>query len=149
MLSNPGRGKTHMTIGIGLKACSMRMTVLFKNAASLSTELSEARDNYSLRRLKKKIQRADLLILDEMGYVSFDRYQSELLFKIIADRSERGSIIITTNLPFSKWTTLFENAAMVAAMIDRLTFQFYVLDMNGESHRLARLSKVRSRWFTF
>ena len=143
MLGNPGRGKTHMAIGLGLKACSMGMTVLFKNAASLSTELTEARDNYSLGRLEKRIQRADLLILDEMGYVSFDRYQSELLFKIIADRSERGSIIITTNLPFSEWTTLFENTAMVAAMIDRLTFNSYVLDMNGESYRLAQTRKSR------
>ena len=143
MLGNPGRGKTHMAIGLGLKACSMGMTVLFKNAASLSTELTEARDNYSLGRLEKRIQRADLLILDEMGYVSFDRYQSELLFKIIADRSERGSIIITTNLPFSEWTTLFENTAMVAAMIDRLTFNSYVLDMNGESYRLAKTRKAR------
>jgi len=143
MLGNPGRGKTHMAIGLGLKACSMGMSVLFKNAASLSTELSEARDNYSLGRLEKRIQRADLLILDEMGYVSFDRYQSELLFKIIADRSERGSIIITTNLPFSEWTTLFENTAMVAAMIDRLTFQSYVLDMNGESYRLEQTKKAK------
>ncbi len=143
MLGNPGRGKTHMAIGLGLKACAMGMTVLFKNAASLSTELTEARDNYSLGRLEKRIQRADLLILDEMGYVSFDRYQSELLFKIIAERSERGSIIITTNLPFSEWTTLFENTAMVAAMIDRLTFNSYVLDMNGESYRLAQTRKAR------
>ncbi len=143
MLGNPGRGKTHMAIGLGLKACSLGMTVLFKNAASLSTELAEARDNYSLGRLEKRIQKADLLILDEMGYVSFDRYQSELLFKIIADRSERGSIIITTNLPFSEWTTLFENTAMVAAMIDRLTFQSYVLDMNGESYRLSVTKKNR------
>lgn len=143
MLGNPGRGKTHMAIGLGLKACSMGMTVLFKNAASLSTELTEARDNYTLGRLEKRIQRADLLILDEMGYVSFDRYQSELLFKIIADRSERGSIIITTNLPFSEWTTLFENTAMVAAMIDRLTFQSYVLDMNGDSYRLSKTKRSK------
>ena len=76
-----------------------------------------------------------------MGYVSFDRYQSELLFKVVADRSERGSIIITTNLPFSEWTTLFENLAMVAAMVDRLTFQSYILDMNGESYRLEQAKK--------
>ena len=89
MLGNPGRGKTHMAIGIALKACSMGMSVLFKNAASLSTELTEARDNYVLGKLEKRIQRADLLILDEMGYVSFDRYQSELLFKVVADRSDQ------------------------------------------------------------
>lgn len=136
MIGNPGRGKTHIAIGIGLKACASGKSVLFKNAASLSTELSEARDNYSLGKLEKKIRNVDLLILDEMGYVSFDRYQSELLFKVIADRSERGSIIVTTNLAFSEWTSLFENSAMVAALVDRLTFKSYVLDMNGESYRL-------------
>ena len=136
MLGNPGRGKTHLAIGLGLKACALGMTVLFRNAASLSTELREARDNYSLGKLEKKIQRADLLILDEMGYVSFDRYQSDLLFKVIANRSERGSIIVTTNLPFSEWPSLFENTAMVASMVDRLTFKSHILDMNGESYRL-------------
>lgn len=112
------------------------MTVLFKNASSLSTELSEAKDTYTLGKLEKKIRNVDLLILDEMGYVSFDRYQSELLFKVIADRSERGSIIVTTNLAFSNWTNLFENTALVAALVDRLTFKSYVLDMNGDSYRL-------------
>ena len=109
MIGNPGRGKTHIAIGIGLKACSSGMSVLFKNAASLSTELMEARDNYSLGKLEKKIRSVDLLILDEMGYVSFDRYQSELLFKVIVDRSERGSIIVTSNLAFSEWTSLFRH----------------------------------------
>lgn len=136
MIGNPGRGKTHIAIGIGLKACASGMNVLFKNAASLSTELSEAKDNYSLGKIEKRIQKADLLILDEMGYVSFDRFQSELLFKVIADRSERGSTIVTTNLSFSEWTSLFDNTALVAALVDRLTFKSYILDMNGDSYRL-------------
>lgn len=136
MIGNPGRGKTHMAIGIGLKACASGKSVLFKNAASLSTELSEAKDNYALGKLEKRIQKVDLLIIDEMGYVSFDRFQSELLFKVIADRSERGSTIVTTNLAFSEWTNLFENTAMVAALVDCLTFRSYVLDMNGDSYRL-------------
>ena len=93
MFGNPGRGKTHMAIGLGLKACEAGMNVLFKNTATLSCELTEARDNFVLGKLEKKLQRADLLILDEMGYVSFDRHKSELLFKVVADRSERGSII--------------------------------------------------------
>ena len=136
MIGNPGRGKTHMAIGIGLKACANGNSVLVKNAASLSTELSEAKDNYALGKLEKKIQKVDLLIIDEMGYVSFDRFQSELLFKVIADRSELGSTIVTTNLAFSEWTTLFENTGLVAALVDRLTFKSYVLDMNGNSYRL-------------
>ena len=125
-----------MAIGIGLKACANGKSVLFKNAASLSTELSEAKDNYALGKLEKKIQKVDLLIIDEMGYVSFDRFQSELLFKVIADRSELGSTIVTTNLAFSELTTLFENTGLVAALVDRLTFKSYVLDMNGNSYRL-------------
>ena len=143
MIGNPGRGKTHMAIGLGLKACALGMNVLFKNTATLSTELAEAKDNYALGKLEKRIQRADLLILDEMSYVSFDRSQSELLFKVVSDRSERGSVIVTTNLPFSQWTELFENTAMVAALVDRLTFKSYVLDMNGDSYRLDQTLKTQ------
>lgn len=141
MIGNPGRGKTHLSLGLGLKACSLGLDVLFKNAASLSTELAEARDNYSLGKLEKRIQKADLLILDELSYISFNRHQSELLFKVVSERSERGSVIVTTNLPFSQWTDLFENTTMVAALVDRLTFKSYVLDMNGESYRLEQTMK--------
>ena len=136
MVGNPGRGKTHLSIALGLKACSQGLNVLFKNAATLSTELCEARDNYRLGKLERSLAKADLLILDELSYLSFNRHQSELLFKVISDRSEKGSTIVTTNLPFSKWTELFENTTMVAALIDRLTFHSHVLDMNGESYRL-------------
>ena len=121
MIGNPGRGKTHLAIALGLKACTQGYNVLFKNAATLSTELCEAKDNYHL---------------DELSYLSFNRHQSELLFKVISERSEKSSPIVTTNLPFSKWTDLFENTTMVAALIDRLTFRSHVLDMNGDSYRL-------------
>lgn len=136
MIGNPGRGKTHLAIALGLKACCQGYSVLFKNAASLSTELCEAKDHYSLGKLERTLSRADLLILDELSYLSFNRHQSELLFKVISDRSEKSSTIVTTNLPFSRWTELFENSTMVAAMVDRLTFHSHVLDMNGESFRL-------------
>ena len=135
-IGNPGRGKTHMVIGLGLKACALGMNVLCKNAATLSMELTKAKDNYVLGKLEKRIRQADLLILDEMSYVSFDRFQSELLVKAVSDRSERGSVIVTTNLPFSQWIELFENTALVVALVDRLTFKSYVLDMNGDSYRL-------------
>ena len=136
MIGNPGRGKTHLSIALGLKACAQGYSVLFKNAATLSTELCEAKDNYRLGKLERTLAKADLLILDELSYLSFNRYQSELLFKVISDRSEKNSTIVTTNLPFSKWTELFENTTMVAALIDRLTFRSHVLDMNGDSYRL-------------
>ena len=143
MIGNPGRGKTHLAIGLGLKACSLGMNVLFKNAATLSTELTEAKDNYVLGKLEKRIRQADLLILDEMSYMSFDRFQSEMVFKAVSDRSERGSVIVTTNLPFSQWTELFQNTAMVAALVDRLTFKSFVLDMNGDSFRLDQSLKSK------
>ena len=142
LFGNPGRGKTHLAIGLGLKACEAGMSVLFQNAATLCRELTEARNTFSLGRLEKKLTRVDLLILDEMGYVSFDRSQSELIFKIVADRSERGSIIITTNLAFSEWTDLFQNTALLTALIDRLTFRSHLIDMNGESYRLEQAKKM-------
>lgn len=141
MIGNPGRGKTHLAIALGLKACAQGFRVLFKNAATLSTELCEAKDNYHLGKLGRSLAKADLLILDELSYLSFNRHQSELLFKVISDRSEKASTIVTTNLPFSKWTDLFENTTMVAALIDRLTFRSHVLDMNGESYRLKATMK--------
>ena len=143
-IGNPGRGKTHLSIALGLKACQAGFRVLFKNAAALSTELCEARDRYALGKLERTLAKADLLILDELSYLSFNRHQSELLFKVISDRTEKSSTIVTTNLPFSRWTELFENTTMVAALIDRLTFNSHVLDMNGESYRLKAAKKKKA-----
>jgi DNA replication protein DnaC len=136
MIGNPGRGKTHIAIALGIKACLQGYRVLFKNASTLSTELTEARDNYRLGKLERQLDHTDLLILDELSYLSFNKYESDLLFKVLSDRSERSSTIVTTNLPFSKWTELFENTTMVAALVDRLTYRSHVLDMNGPSYRL-------------
>lgn len=136
MIGNPGRGKTHASIAIGLKACLLGYRVLFKNAGTLSTELAEARDAYQLGRIERQLEKTDLLILDELSYMSFNKYESELLFKVISDRSERSSTIVTTNLPFSRWTELFENTTMVSALVDRLTYKSHVLDMSGPSYRL-------------
>jgi len=142
-IGNPGRGKTHLSIALGMKACAAGFRVLFKNAAALSAELCEARDDYSLHRLQKSLRSVDLLILDELSYISFNRCQSELLFTVLSERSERCSTILSTNLPFSRWTELFDHPALVAALVDRLTFRSHVLDMNGESYRLISvLSKV-------
>ena len=131
MIGNPGRGKTH--ISIGLKAYLQGYRVLFKNAGTLATELTEARDAYQLGRIERQLEKTDLLILDELSYMSFNKYESELLFKVISERSERYSTIVTTNLAFSDWPQLFENTTMVAALIDRLTYRSHVLDMSGPS----------------
>lgn len=136
MIGNPGRGKTHIAIALGVKACLLGFRVLFRSATMLSTELAEARDSYQLRKLERQLAKTDLLILDELSYLKFNKYESDLLFRILSERSERTSTIVTTNLPFSQWTELFENTTMVAALVDRLTYRSHVLDMSGQSYRL-------------
>lgn len=136
MIGPPGTGKTHLAIGLGMKACALGYKVMFRTAATIATELCEAKDTYRLSKLENTIEKADLLILDELSYLSFNRHQSDLLFKVVSERSERASIIVTTNLEFSRWTEMFENETMVAALVDRLTFKSHLLDMNGSSYRL-------------
>lgn len=141
MIGNPGRGKTHLSIALGMKACRAGYKVLFRNAGTLSTQLVEAKDTYALAKLQKQLASADLLIIDELSYISFNRHQSELLFQVISDRTEKKSTIVTTNLPFSKWTDLFSSDIMVNALVDRLTFRSHVMDMNGKSYRLEQSKK--------
>ena len=122
---------------LGIKACLLGYKVQFANAATLASELKEARDSYQLRRLEKGIAANDLLLLDELSYARFNQKESELLFKVIAERSERASTIITTNLVFSKWMEMFASDTLVAALVDRLTYRSHVLNMNGESYRFS------------
>lgn len=144
MIGNPGTGKTHLSIALGTKACMQGMNVKFYTAANLSNELIEAQDNHKLVRLEKQISKADLLIIDELSYLTFNRHQSELLFKVVADRAERRSVIVSTNLRFSEWTTMFENQTMVTALIDRLTFRSHVLNMNSDNPYRAEHAAVVS-----
>lgn len=136
MVGNPGTGKTHLMTAIGIKACILGYKVLFYNASTLASELKEARSDYQLRKMEKTIAGADLLLLDELSYAKFNQEESELLFKVIAERSERSSTVITTNLEFSKWTEMLSNAALVSALVDRLTDHSHILNMNGNSYRL-------------
>ncbi len=132
MIGNPGTGKTHLSIALGIKACMQGMNVKFFTAANLSNELIEAQEYKKLTRIEKQLAKADLLIIDELSYLTFNRHQSELLFKVIADRAERRSVIVSTNLKFSDWITMFDNKTMVTALIDRLTFRSHVLNMNSD-----------------
>ena len=133
MIGNPGTGKTHLSIALGVKACLQGLNVKFFTAANLSNALIEAQEYKQLLKLEKQIAKADLLIIDELSYITFNRHQSELLFKVIADRAERKSVIVSTNLKFSDWISMFENTTMVTALIDRLTFRSHVLNMNSEN----------------
>ena len=143
MIGNPGTGKTHLSIALGIKACMQGMNVKFFTAANLSNQLIESQDNHKLIRLEKQISKAELLIIDELSYLTFNRHQSELLFKVVADRAERRSVIVSTNLSFSDWTSMFENHTMVTALIDRLTFRSHVLNMNSDNpYRAEHAAKI-------
>jgi DNA replication protein DnaC len=137
MIGNPGGGKTHISIGIGMKACYAGINVKFYTAINLANELAEAVQTHKISKLENSLSKVELLIIDELSYLTFNRHQSEMLFQIISERSERASVILTTNLEFSNWTELFENEIMVAALIDRITFRSHILNMNvKESYRL-------------
>ena len=122
--------KTHLATALGINACCAGFRVRFCTAGSLAAELSEAIQESRLSKLEKSLRKFDLLIIDELSYLTFSRSQSELLFQVISERSERASLIITTNLEFSQWTQLFENEMMVAALVDRVTFHSQILNMN-------------------
>ena len=139
-----GTGKTHLAIVAGLRACELGMTVKFYTVAELVMRLAEAKRAGTLERLMTEIQRTQLLILDEWGYIPVDKEGSQLLFRVIADSYESRSLIITTNLEFSKWGSVFTDDQMAAAMIDRLAHHGHLLVFEGESYRMKNaLMKTR------
>jgi len=133
---NPGTGKTHLSIGLGIKACFEGYRVLFTTIPLLINQLKESRSQKVLRAFGNKFANYDLVIADELGYISFDKEGSELLFTHLSLRSNRKSTIITTNLSFERWDEIFHDPVMTAAMVDRLTHKSYMVNMNGNSFRL-------------
>lgn len=131
-----GTGKTHLATALGLIACKHDLKVKFYTVTSLVSRLSEAHEKKCLEKMIKDLSRLDLLILDEWGYVPIDRKGSQLLFSVIADSYEQKSLIITTNIEFSMWGSIFTDEQMAAAMIDRLVHHGYLLLFEGESYRL-------------
>ena len=135
LAGNPGTGKTHLAIGLGIKACLEGYKVLFTTVPLLVNQLKESRSNRVLMSFENKFEKYDLIIADEMGYISFDKEGSELLFTNLSLRAGRKSIIITTNLSFESWDEIFKDPVITAAMIDRLTHKAYIVNMNGNSYR--------------
>lgn len=133
---NPGTGKTHISIGLGIEACNMGYKVYFTTVASLINELKESRSEKKLYTFEKRFEKYDLIVADELGYISFDKEGSEILFTFLSLRAERKSTIITTNLSFDRWNEIFNDAVLTAALIDRLTHKSYVINMNGDSYRI-------------
>ncbi len=136
LISNPGMGKTHYSIGLGMKACLQGKKVLFVSVPNLVVELKEAMSQNQITQYKKKFEKYDLVILDELGYVSFDKEGSEILFNLISNRINVGSIIITTNLSFDRWEEIFKDPILTTAMVDRLAHKSHILNMSGDSYRV-------------
>ena len=135
-IGNSGTGKTHVALGLGLAACQRGLTVGFTTAAALVHELIEATDERRLLNFQKRLSRLKLLIIDELGFVPLSRTGAELLFEVFSQRYERGSVMVTTNLPFDEWTEVFGSERLTGALLDRLTHHVHILEMNGESYRL-------------
>jgi len=140
-LGRSGTGKTHMATALGVEACKNNYRTRFVTCYGLANELIEAREERQLQRLLQRYSRYDLLILDELGYVPFSREGSELLFQVLAERHEKGSIIITTNLGFADWTQVFGDPVITAALLDRLTHKAHIINCTWESYRLKQSLK--------
>lgn len=145
LIGNAGTGKTHVATALGLAACRQGKRVRFFTAASLVNQLEEAQQHYQLERFLGRLEKVDLLICDELGYLSFSRTGAELLFQVFGNRYERGSILITTNLPFSEWAQVFQGERMTEALLDRLTHRCHVLEMNGPSYRFKESTQKQSK----
>ena len=135
LIGNAGTGKTHLATALGLAVCRLGRRVRFVTAANLVTQLEEAQQQHRLERMLTQLDRVDLLVIDELGYLSFSRTGAELLFQVFADRYERRSVLVTSNLAFSEWGTVFQGDRMTAALLDRLTHRCEIFEMNGESFR--------------
>jgi DNA replication protein DnaC len=141
LLGKSGTGKTHLATGLGVSACRQGITTRFVNGCGLANELIEAQGGKTLTRLIQRYARYGLLVLDELGYVPFSKQGAELLFQVLAERHERGSVIIATNLGFADWTQVFGEATLTAALLDRLTHRAHIINFNWESYRLKETLK--------
>jgi DNA replication protein DnaC len=144
-LGPSGTGKTHVALGLGLAACQKGFSVLFTSTASLVNRLMEARDSRQLARLQAQLASVKLLIIDELGYVPLSPTGAELLFEVFSQRYERGSTIVTSNLPFEEWTSVLGSERLTGALLDRLTHHVHILEMNGESYRLRQARAHRRK----
>lgn len=136
LVGNPGTGKTHLAIALGIEACMQGKSVLYVSVPNLIIELKEAMSLNQINAYKKKFERFDLVILDELGYVSFDKEGNEILFNLLSNRNDTGAIIITTNLVFERWEEVFKDPILTSALVDRLAHKAYLLDMSGDSFRV-------------
>src|SRR5437763_13284796 len=131
LVGGQGTGKTHLAVALGQAACRAGLRVRFFTAAELVSQLEKAQKQYTLYRFLGQLERAHLLICDELGYVSLSRGGVELLFRVFGDRYERASVLVTTNMPFSEWNQIVQGERMTAALVERLTHHCHIIGMNG------------------
>jgi len=143
-LGNSGTGKTHVALALGLAACQKGYRVRFTTTAAMVHELIEARDEKRLLRYQKQMASFELLIVDELGFVPLSKSGAELLFEVFSQRYERGSTMVTSNLPFQEWTEVLGSERLTGALLDRLTHHVHILEMNGESYRLKQSKRKRA-----
>jgi DNA replication protein DnaC len=136
LIGDSGTGKSHLLIGVGIAACEQGRRVRYVTCASLVNELAEAADERTLSKVVGRYARLDLLIVDELGYVSVDPRGAELLFQILTEREERASVAVASNHPFSEWGTTFTDPRLAAAVVDRMTFGAQIIETGTDSYRL-------------
>jgi DNA replication protein DnaC len=144
VVDNSGTGKTHLACALAFAACAQGRRVRFFTVTGLVTKLLEQREERSLERLHRQLERLDLVVLDELGYVPFSKAGAELLFEVVSRAYERTGLLVTTNLPFEQWTEVLGSERLTGALLDRLTHRVQIVEANGESFRL-RESKRRQR----
>jgi DNA replication protein DnaC len=144
-LGKSGTGKTHLATSLAVEACKQGMRTRFVTCCGLANELIEARHERELSRVIQRYARYRLLVLDELGYVPLSKEGADLLFQVFAERHEKGSVIVTTNLGFADWTQVFGDANLTAALLDRLTHKAHILNCNWESYRLKDTLKQTKR----
>jgi len=142
---NPGSGKTHLVCALGHELIKKGRKVYFAPCSLLVQDLLKAKQELQLSRILKRLSRYDALIIDDIGYVQQDRSEMEVLFTLLADRYERGSVMITSNLPFSKWERIFKDPMVTAAAIDRLVHHSVILELNIESYRMAEAKGKKNK----
>jgi DNA replication protein DnaC len=136
LVGDPGTGKTHLAIGLAMAAARQGRSVRFVTAGRLANELVEARDAYTLARVVARYARVDLLVIDELGYLPLRPTDAELLFQVLSERTEQRAIVVTTNLPFSEWTSIFPEPRLCRAVVDRLTHRANIIETGRKSIRL-------------
>jgi DNA replication protein DnaC len=145
LIGECGTGKSHLATGLCLAACRQKRRVRFTTAAALVNELVEAKQNNQVRRLMTRWLKYELIALDEVGYVPLADIGAEFLFQVISERAERAAIIVTTNLPFSEWTTVFPNPRLCKALLDRITDRAHIIETGTESFRFRRTMERRKK----